>query len=171
MLSTLLDWKLGLSKVSFYMRLRNPNGIARRVLGVGKLLFLMHFYCCHLFKNHKNCRTLSEEQLIFMSRNGNLLFTMIWTLYFFSEKGKSVLFSKNLIWTVGVGWLKTCKLYVETLLAKILYTECFYWLWIPPHCHWNKCHGRFFVDEVFRFFQQLRSNQVGEERQLLSTNC
>ena len=70
-------FKTGFARGDFSRRFRTPNGITRRVLGVWVLPFLMHFNCCHLFQNTTSCRSLVGEKLTFMSRNGNLSFTMI----------------------------------------------------------------------------------------------
>ena len=62
----------GFLEVSLARQFRIPEGITRRVLGVWVLSFTTHFNCCPFFLNKPNCKYPSGEQLIFMSRNGNL---------------------------------------------------------------------------------------------------
>ena len=51
---------------------RTPEEIASRLPGVWVISFLSYFNCCPFFLNTPNFKSPSGDQLIFMSRNGNL---------------------------------------------------------------------------------------------------
>ena len=90
--STLLEWKLSLRELIFARWFGTPDGIARRVPGAWVLIFPIYFNWCPFFLNIPNSRTPSGNQLIFMSRKGNLSAVHIWTLYLFSWGGRFLLF-------------------------------------------------------------------------------
>ena len=75
-------------KASLARRFRTPEGIAQRVPCVWVLSFTTYFNCCNFLLNTPNCRSPSGDQLIFMSRNGNLSFVTIWTLSSFAGVGE-----------------------------------------------------------------------------------
>ena len=68
---------MGLYEVSFYRQFRNTNGMARRVLGVWVLPFSEYFNCCPFFLNVLNYRFPSGDQIMFMSRKGDILDVLI----------------------------------------------------------------------------------------------
>ena len=78
----------GFLEVSLVRRFRTPEGIARTVPGVWVFSFPTYFNCCPFYLNTPNCRSPSGDQLIFMYRNGNLLFITIWTRSSFAGGGE-----------------------------------------------------------------------------------
>ena len=76
-LSTLLEWKMGLRESGFARQFRTPNGTTCRVPGVWEITLPTYFNFWYFFPKTHNCRSPSGDQLIFMSRNGNVLFATV----------------------------------------------------------------------------------------------
>ena len=68
---------MGLCEVSFAKRFKTPDGIARRVSGLWILTFPAYFNCCPFLLNTPNYESTSGDQLISISRKGNLSFAAI----------------------------------------------------------------------------------------------
>ena len=75
-----LRMKGGLRELILERQFMTPEGIACRLLGVWVISFTMYFNCFPFLLNTLNYRSPSGYQIIFMSRNRNLLFVTTWTL-------------------------------------------------------------------------------------------
>ena len=67
----------GFARGGFSRKFRTPNGITRRVPGVWVLPLPTYFNLCLFFLNTTNCKPSSGDQLIFIYRKGNMLFSTV----------------------------------------------------------------------------------------------
>ena len=91
-LSTPSERKEFFYEVSFARNFRNTRGIACMVTCVWVIPIPMYFNCCPFFLDMLNYSPPYGEQIILISRNGNLLFITTWILSSSAGRGRSVSF-------------------------------------------------------------------------------
>ena len=90
--SKLLEYKLGLHKVSFTRIFRTPNGITHILPDAWVPPFKTYSKCGPFLLDIPNFKSPSGKHIMFMYRKGNLLVVHILTPSFLSEVGGFVLF-------------------------------------------------------------------------------
>ena len=89
--------------VIFVSQLWIPGGTTQRIPSVWVILLPGYLNCCHFFLKTKNCRSPSEDQLVFISRKVNLSVALFNLCPYFQMGGGSCHFSILSWWIVGGG--------------------------------------------------------------------